>query len=134
MRVYNLNQLTNRLCLQLHQSGNPSDNAALKSRLPRDSRLSEFQLSEDVGITIGQRVFREAAWREDKVTLCLDFDQSARVQPPKEFHLAPLIEFTESVSHRQLKSLPASRGSLIGERKLLLYPHEKKATLIKYQL
>ncbi|KAG7190663.1 hypothetical protein KM043_006741 [Ampulex compressa] len=79
---------------QLNQTPQvPMGLRALKNTNPR---LSHFNIDPATSITVGKRIFCSASWNEQNVTLCIAFDLATHVSR-KEFYLAPVIEFIDSV-------------------------------------
>ncbi|KAK2579901.1 hypothetical protein KPH14_007581 [Odynerus spinipes] len=66
---------------------------ALKNSNPR---LRDFSIDANTSVFIGRRIFCSASWNEQNVSLCIAFDQAMHVSR-KEFYLAPIIEFIETV-------------------------------------
>ncbi|XP_058800175.1 uncharacterized protein LOC131669361 isoform X2 [Phymastichus coffea] len=60
-------------------------------------QLRSFSIDRSTAVTTGRRLFFSAVWNEqNNVTLCLAFDSSMRVAQ-KEFYLAPIVEFIDTV-------------------------------------
>ncbi|XP_076677123.1 uncharacterized protein LOC143373614 isoform X3 [Andrena cerasifolii] len=79
---------------QLNQT--PQVPAGLRALKNTNPRLSHFGLDTNTATSVGRRIFYSATWNELNVTLCVSFDLAAHVSR-KEFYLAPIIEFIDSV-------------------------------------
>nr|XP_031847524.1 treacle protein isoform X1 [Nomia melanderi]XP_031847525.1 treacle protein isoform X1 [Nomia melanderi]XP_031847526.1 treacle protein isoform X1 [Nomia melanderi]XP_031847528.1 treacle protein isoform X1 [Nomia melanderi] len=79
---------------QLNQS--PQVAAGLRALKNANPRISHFSIDTSTSITVGRRIFYSATWNELNVSLCVAFDLATHVSR-KEFYLAPIIEFIDSV-------------------------------------
>lgn len=48
-------------------------------------------------VSVGRRIFCPATWNDQNVTLCITFDLAVPT-PQRDFYLAPIIEFVDTVS------------------------------------
>ncbi|XP_076296037.1 uncharacterized protein LOC143216652 isoform X1 [Lasioglossum baleicum] len=79
---------------QLNQT--PQVSTGLRALKNTNPRLSHFSIDTNTSITVGRRIFYSATWNELNVSLCVAFDLATHVSR-KEFYLAPIIEFIDSV-------------------------------------
>lgn len=79
---------------QLNQT--PQVPVGLRALKNTNPRISHFNIDANTSITVGRRIFYSATWNEMNVTICVAFDLATHVSR-KEFYLAPIIEFIDSV-------------------------------------
>ncbi|XP_033209949.1 uncharacterized protein LOC117168421 isoform X2 [Belonocnema kinseyi] len=65
-------------------------------------RLSDFTLDSASSVLVGRRIFYSAIWNDQNLTICITFDPTTHVSR-KEFYLAPIVEFMDSVPQELAK-------------------------------
>ncbi|XP_014486857.1 PREDICTED: serine/arginine repetitive matrix protein 2 isoform X2 [Dinoponera quadriceps] len=61
-----------------------------------NSRLKHFNVDTLTSVSVGRRIFCPATWNDQSVTLCITFDLAVPT-PQRDFYLAPIIEFVDTV-------------------------------------
>lgn len=77
---------------------------ALKNANPR---LKHFNVDAVTSVSIGRRIFCPATWNDQNVTLCITFDLAVPT-PQRDFYLAPIIEFVDTVSREIIEKVRSS--------------------------
>ncbi|XP_047370569.1 uncharacterized protein LOC124957596 isoform X4 [Vespa velutina] len=111
--------------LQVNQVAQvPVSLRALKNLNPR---LCNFTIDTNTSVFIGRRIFCSASWNEQNVSLCIAFDQAMHVSR-KEFYLAPIIEFIETVPKEISERVSLSAGKDM-EAAISVFPRLQVSTI-----
>lgn len=89
---------------------------ALKNANPR---LKHFSVDALTSVSIGRRIFYTATWNDQNVTLCITFDLAVPT-PQRDFYLAPIIEFVDTVSKEIIEKVRSSGNEDMEGKKHLL--------------
>ncbi|KAI4491723.1 hypothetical protein M0804_003115 [Polistes exclamans] len=107
----------------------PGPLRALKNSNPR---LRDFTIDANTSVFIGRRIFCSASWNEQNVSLCIAFDQAMHVSR-KEFYLAPIIEFIETVPKEISERVSLSTGKDM-EATISVFPRLQVSTVQAFGL
>ncbi|XP_053975417.1 uncharacterized protein LOC128874590 isoform X1 [Hylaeus volcanicus] len=113
---------------QLNQT--PQVPAGLRALKNTNPRLSHFNIDTNTSIAAGRRIFYSATWNELNVTLCVAFDLATHVSR-KEFYLAPIIEFIDSVP-KEITDRTCLLGNKQLEATISVLPRLQVSTIQSY--
>ncbi|XP_078032635.1 uncharacterized protein LOC144467619 isoform X2 [Augochlora pura] len=115
---------------QLNQS--PQVATGLRALKNTNPRLSHFSIDTNTSITAGRRIFYSATWNELNVSLCVAFDLAAHVSR-KEFYMAPIIEFIDSVP-KEITGGTCLPGNKQLEATISVFPRLQVSTIQSFGL
>ncbi|KAI4493978.1 hypothetical protein M0802_009354 [Mischocyttarus mexicanus] len=119
--------------LQVNQVAQvPNPPAPLRALKNSNPRLRDFTIDANTSVFIGRRIFCSASWNEQNVTLCIAFDQAMHVSR-KEFYLAPIIEFIETVPKDISERVSLSAGKDM-EATISVFPRLQVSTVQAFGL